>query len=94
VRFEWDLEKARRNLAKHGISFEVAQRVWDDPLHVIIPDRIEDGEERWHAIGAVSSVVVVVVVHAYPDEDDVARIRIIGARKATPYERKRYEEET
>jgi uncharacterized DUF497 family protein len=93
VRFEWDLDKARKNLAKHGISFDVAQSVWDDPLHVIVPDRIEDGEERWHAIGAVNSVVIVVVVHTYPDEEDMDRIRIIGARKATAHERKSYEEE-
>lgn len=44
MHFEWDLEKARINLAKHGITFELAQRVWDDPLHVVIPDRFEDGE--------------------------------------------------
>jgi uncharacterized protein len=93
VRFEWDLEKARKNLAKHGIAFELAQRVWDDPLHVVIPDRVEEGEQRWHAIGAINSVVIVVVVHAYPDDDEAVRVRIIGARKATPHERRRYEEE-
>jgi len=32
VRFEWDPEKARTNLIKHGVAFELAQRVWDDPL--------------------------------------------------------------
>lgn len=93
MRFEWDLEKARKNLVKHGITFELAQHVWDDPLHVVVPDRFEDGEQRWHAIGAVNSIVIVVVVHTYPDEDDSDRIRIIGARKATSHERKRYEEE-
>lgn len=46
MKFEWDPNKARRNVAKHGVSFEVARRVWDDPLHVIVPDRFEDGEER------------------------------------------------
>lgn len=80
-------------MAKHGITFELAQRVWDDPLHVVIPDRIEDGEQRWHAIGVVSAVVIVVVVHTYPDENDANRVRIIGARKATSHERRRYEEE-
>ena len=39
--FEWDDRKAASNLAKHGVSFELAKAVWDDPLHVIIPDRIE-----------------------------------------------------
>ena len=93
MRFEWDSAKARRNLVKHGVSFELAQRVWDDPLHVIVPDRIEGGEQRWHAVGLVGSVAVLVVVHCYPDGDD-ERVRIIGARKATPAERRRYEQET
>jgi uncharacterized DUF497 family protein len=39
MRFEWDKGKARSNLAKHGVSFELALRVWDDPLHVIVPDQ-------------------------------------------------------
>lgn len=93
MKFEWDPSKARRNVAKHGVSFEVARQVWDDPLHVIVPDRFDDGEERWHAIGIVGSVALLVVVHCYPDEDDGERVRIIGARKATPQERRRYAQE-
>ncbi|MFO1103831.1 MAG: BrnT family toxin [Methylocystis sp.] len=93
MRIEWDSDKARRNVAKHGVSLEVAQRVGDDPLHVIIPDRFEDDEEVWHAIGVVGSVALLVVVHCYPDEDDAERVRIIGARKATPQERRRYAQE-
>jgi uncharacterized DUF497 family protein len=50
-RFEWDLHKARINKAKHGVSFELAEHIWDDPLHMIIPDTVYDGEERWLAIG-------------------------------------------
>ena len=93
MRFEWNPEKARKNLAKHGVAFEDAEAVWDDPLHVIVPDRIEDGEQRWHAIGIVGPVVILVVVHTYPDVNDEERVRIIGARKATSHERKRYEQE-
>lgn len=93
MRFEWDLEKARTNLVKHGVSFELAQEVWTDPLQVVIPERIEGGEQRWHAFGLVGAVVILVVVHAYPDPDDEGRIRIIGARKATREERKRYEQD-
>lgn len=93
MRFDWDPAKAQRNLAKHGVSFELARRVWDDPLHVIVPDRIEGGEQRWHAIGLVGAVVVLLVVHSYPDPGDDERVRIIGARKATPAERRRYEQE-
>jgi uncharacterized DUF497 family protein len=93
VEFEWDAEKARRNRAKHGVAFEVAERVWDDPLHIILPDRIEEGEQRWHVIGMVGPVAVLLVVHTYPDPEDEGRIRIIGVRKATRHERKLYEQE-
>jgi len=91
--FEWDAKKAATNLAKHGVAFELAQEVWDDPLHVILPDRVVDGEQRWHAIGVVGSVTVLVAVHSYPMIDDEGHIRIIGARRATAHERKRYEED-
>jgi len=93
AQFEWRPEKAQRNLAKHGVAFETAERVWDDPLHVIVPDRFEDGEERWQAIGMVGAVVLLIVVHTYPDLEDEDRVRIIGARKATRHERRLYEQE-
>jgi uncharacterized DUF497 family protein len=80
LKFEWDPAKAQSNLAKHGVSFELAARVWDDPLHVVLFDRFEDGEHRWHAVGLVGEVVLLVVVHTYPDADDEERVRIIGAR--------------
>ncbi|MER9376113.1 BrnT family toxin [Mesorhizobium sp. M0491] len=93
MQFEWDPEKARRNLAKHGIAFDLARKVFDDPLHVIVPDRFEDGEQRWHAIGMIEAVAVLLVVHTYPGREDEERVRIVGARKATTHERKRYEQE-
>lgn len=92
--FEWNPAKAVSNLSKHGVSFELAQEVWDDPLHVILPDRLEDGEQRWHALGLVGSVTILVVVHTYPVPDDEDLVRIIGARKATAQERKRYDNES
>lgn len=91
--FEWDADKARRNLAKHGVSFALAERVWDDPLHVINVDRFENGDERWHAVGRVGNVTILVVVHSYPQGEDEQRVRIISARKATPKERRLYEQE-
>ena len=92
INFEWDPAKARANLAKHGVPFEIAQEVWADPLHIILPDRVEEGEQRWHAVGIVGPVAILVVVHTYPVAPDETRIRIIGARKATRHERRRYEE--
>jgi uncharacterized DUF497 family protein len=93
VIFEFDPAKAAANVAKHGVSFELAQTVWDDPLHLIVPDRVADGERRYHAIGLVGHVVLLVVVHMYPGSEDEDRVRIIGARRATRHERRRYEDE-
>ncbi|MFO1039076.1 MAG: BrnT family toxin [Geminicoccaceae bacterium] len=89
--FTWDPEKAAANRRAHGVSFEVASRVWLDPLHVILPDRWQDGEERWHAVGLVGAAAVLLVVHTYLD-DSGHLIRIISARRATAHERRNYEE--
>ena len=90
-RFEWDPEKDRRNLAKHGVAFEDAALVWGDPHMLVAFDRVDGGEERWHALGMAGGVVLLLVVHAYPDSEDEDLIRIIGARRATRTERRRYE---
>ncbi|RYF95126.1 MAG: BrnT family toxin [Caulobacteraceae bacterium] len=92
MEFEWDAEKARINRLKHRVSFERATGVWSDPLHLIIPDRVVDGEERWWAIGLVEPGGVLVVVHLYPDPDDDNLVRVISARKAERHERKQYED--
>ena len=92
MRFEWDPEKHRRNLAKHGIGFDEALLVWWDALRLTLFDREEDGEGRWIVVGMVGAVAVVVVVHVYPDPDDDTCIRIISARQATRQERRRYED--
>ena len=82
VRFVWDRAKARQNLAKHDVAFEDAELVWSDPFLLVNFDRIEDGEERWHAVGLSGGVVLLLVVHTYPAESDEV-IRIVSARKAT-----------
>jgi uncharacterized DUF497 family protein len=86
---EWDEQKSRRNRAKHGVTFEEAQHVFGDPHAVSFLERIVEGEERWWTVGSAGGVVVLVVAHTVPD-DEV--IRIISARKATPRERRCYEE--
>lgn len=93
MRFDWDAEKARTNLVKHRVAFDLAMRVWDDPFHVSFPERIENGEHRWLALGLVDGELLLVVVHTYPDTMDDELVRIISARKATPRERRRYERE-
>jgi hypothetical protein len=91
--FEWDPEKARSNLAKHGVSFETAREVWDDPRIVWYADDIVDNELRWHAIGVVGFVTLLLVVHTHRDSATGEVVRIVSARKAAPRERKRYEQE-
>jgi len=90
VRFEWDEIKESANILKHGVGFDEARRVFSDPLAVIRQDREVEGEERLHAIGYVSRVLL--VVHTVREEGLGAIIRIISARKATPAERRLYEE--
>ncbi len=90
VRFEWDEGKDRANIAKHGVGFDEARKVFSDPRVIIREDRVVEGEERLHAIGYVDRVLL--VVHTVREEGLGAIIRIISARKATPAERRLYEE--
>ena len=80
--FEWDPEKDRQNLAKHGISFEEAAAIFHGPT-LTAEDEGEYGEIRERTYGLLRGVVVVCVVHTLRDD----RIRIISARKATKAER-------
>jgi uncharacterized protein len=93
VRYEWDENKNQRNLEKHGLSFETASLVFDDPNALSIPDRIENGEERWQTIGTIENIVIVMVAHTIKLETDSQEeiIRIVSARKATRAERQEYE---
>jgi uncharacterized protein len=92
MRYVWDEKKDRLNRAKHKISFETAALVFDDPRAVSRQERVEGGEERWQTLGLVGGIVVVLVAHLYYEEDGEEVIRIISARKATPHERRVYEE--
>jgi hypothetical protein len=90
--FEWDPDKADANLAKHGVAFEDASRVFFDPLMLFETDRIDEGEQRWQAIGRMNESLLLVVVHVVRERDGTESIRIISARKAERKERRRYEE--
>lgn len=94
MRFEWDAEKNRSNQRKHGISFETATRVFEDPDYVTELDREVDGEERWQTIGRVGLVTLLLVAHTARDEDGDLIFRIISARQVTAHERRRYEANT
>jgi len=92
MNFAWDERKNRGNRAKHGVSFEAATLVFDDPHAVSVLDHVEQGEERWNTVGMAAGVVPLLVVHTYREDGGEEYIRIISARKATPRERKTYEE--
>lgn len=84
--FEWDDGKAQTNLAKHGVSFEAARRVFDDAFAFERSDvGSKDGETRYLTTGMVNGVLLTVV---YTERGE--RVRIISARKATRHERRDY----
>jgi uncharacterized protein len=93
--FSWDELKNQGNLLKHGISFEAARLVFDDPLHLTRQDRTENGEQRWQTIGMAGGVVLLLVAHTWHEADSgEEHIRIISARRTTKLERKIYEQGT
>ena len=92
MRLTWDERKNRSNAAKHGISFETAAHVFNDPQAQSRLERIVEGEERWQTIGSVGGMLILLIAHTWQEEDGEKSIQIISARKATARERKLYEE--
>jgi uncharacterized DUF497 family protein len=90
LRFEWDDKKNASNLRKHGVDFDTASLVFDDPMHLPTLERVIEGEARWQTIGLADGVLLLLVVHTVEDEEDEV-IRIISARRAEAHERRRYE---
>ena len=88
--FEWDPEKAKANLSKHGVSFAEAATVFGDPLSMNMPDLDHsEGEHRFIVMGMSDRYRLLVVSYT----DRPPRTRIISARLAIQHERKQYEEE-
>lgn len=83
--FEWDEEKNRANLVKHGVSFEDASQIFDGPVIVKQSDRKD--EERWIAIGAFNDRILAVIFTRRE-----RAIRIISARRPRPDEKRAYRE--
>jgi uncharacterized DUF497 family protein len=96
VRFEWDAGKERTNVAKHGVGFDEAARVFSDPYVIIREDRVVEGEERLHAIGYVDRVLL--VVHTLREEGTDAVIasfqRVRRRRRKRGYMKKPSEKST
>ena len=92
MQFEWDDTKNRQNKQKHGVSFEQAKEVFEDPLHLSVLDkRFSYFEERWITIGATHTDQILVVANLFFSDLGEEIIRIISARKATSLERQQYE---
>jgi len=89
LRFEWNSAKAARNQTDHGVSFETATLVFNDPFALEWRDDREDyGEDRYVILGSVDGRLLCVV---YTPRGDICRI--ISARGAETHERRRYHEE-
>lgn len=85
--FEWDRNKAARNLDKHQVSFDEAATVFDDPLFItVVDDEHSLDEERYITLGLSNRGRLVMVAHT----DRQGWIRLISARKATRNEEQFY----
>ena len=95
MNFDWDNNKNQSNITKHGISFEEAIAIFDDPNILTFEDvRFNYGETRFVSIGQITIItqekkVIIVVIHTQRNQ----AIRLISARKANERERKRYEQQ-
>lgn len=88
MQFEWDREKAKKNLRKHKVSFDEAVTVFYDPLSATFDDPDHSvGEQRLITVGYSSHGHLLVISHTERGK----AIRIISARPATAHERKRHE---
>lgn len=88
--FEWNDEKAALNLDKHGVSFEEARTVFDDPFYIGFPDPAHAYNEFRYIVIGQSGMDRLLMV-AYTERKD--RVRIISARESTPKERRKYVKE-
>ena len=89
LHFEWDPDKAKTNLDKHGISFEEAMTVFYDEAAIeFYDDEHSEWENRFLLLGVSSDMKLLLVCHCYRAAESV--IRIISARKATKNEAEHY----
>ncbi len=95
VRFTWDRAKAERNRRDHGISFETAAEVFDDPNHVVGDNYFVEssGEQRYQIIGMTRKLVLLLVVFVDRGQPGVDVVHLISARKAVDYEESIYNDQ-
>lgn len=88
MKFEWDEEKNLENIRRHGIDFADVPEIFQWYMLIDLDEREDYGEDRWVGMGILRNSIVVVVFSERQDDT----IRIISARKANKYERKRYQQ--
>jgi uncharacterized protein len=86
MRYSWDERKNRSDIARHGIAFDDAKRIFEGPTVEKTDDRFDYGEVRVYAVDLVNRLEITVV---YTDKDDDER-RIISAWRAEPHERRHF----
>jgi hypothetical protein len=91
MRFEWDENKRRENIRKHGFDFVDAWKIFTIPMLTNLDEREDYGEERCIGIGMLDASIVV-VVFAEREESNEEVIRIISLRKALTHEQTKYEQ--
>jgi uncharacterized DUF497 family protein len=92
MKFEWDNNKEKTNILKHGVTFTQASYVFSDPFVLNkFDDEHSDDEDRYVLLGKSLNETVLVVVHTFRDKDGIEFVRIISARKATKNEKKVYQ---
>jgi uncharacterized DUF497 family protein len=89
VDYEWDEDKNRQNIHKHGLDFADAWEVFEGPVRVNLDTRANYGEDRWSGVGLLGNRIVVV---SFTIREEETR-RIISLRKASRHERKKFEKE-
>ena len=87
--YEWDQEKAASNLEKHGVSFDEAVTIFDDPFYIDFYDPDHSLDEHRYLLIRQSTGGRLLIV-SYTERDEV--VRLISAREVTSSERKAYEE--
>ena len=92
--FEWDESKAKSNLRKHEISFDLARTIFHDPRLLTVADtEHNETDERWFSLGAAANGAILCTVYLWKETTaGLTRIRLISARRATRNEIGYYQE--
>lgn len=85
MKFEWDEEKRKINLLKHGIDFVDVQQIFENEIYSVTDNRFDYGEVRYFTLGLLNGRVIAV---AHTETDDI--IRVISARKANKNDQEKY----